>query len=407
LPADDGATGELLRTDGSGVLSWVSPSTGTVTNVATGSGLTGGPISTTGTISIGSGGVTSTHIFDGTIADADVSATANITATKLGTGLISNTEFNYLDGVTSAIQTQFSGKEPSIGTGATTTYWRGDKSWQTLDTTVVTEGTNLYYTDARARTAAVADSIADAITNIAPSQNAVFDALALKADSSALTNYVLKAGDTMSGSLSGPGLTMINQGAVVLKELTANGTDGISIQSPASIAAGSGYVMTLPATVGAAGQVLSTDGAGLLSWIAVGGTGTVTNVATGSGLTGGPITTTGTISIASGGVTSTHIFDGTIADADVSATANITATKLGTGAVDNTEFNYLDGVTSAIQTQFSGKEPSIGTGATTTYWRGDKSWQTLNTTVVTEGTNLYYTDARARTAAVADSIADA
>lgn len=43
---------------------------------------------------------------------------------------------------------------------------------------------------ATARTAAVADSITDAVTNIAPSQNAVFDALALKADASALANYV-------------------------------------------------------------------------------------------------------------------------------------------------------------------------------------------------------------------------
>ena len=37
------------------------------------------------------------------------------------------------------------------------------------------------YTDAMARAAAVADSITDGVTNIAPSQNAVFDALALKA----------------------------------------------------------------------------------------------------------------------------------------------------------------------------------------------------------------------------------
>src|SRR6059036_3797603 len=43
----------------------------------------------------------------------------------------------------------------------------------------------------------------------------------------------------------------------------------------------------------------------------------VTSVDTGSGLTGGPITSTGTISIAPGGVTSAHIADGTIGVADV------------------------------------------------------------------------------------------
>lgn len=39
---------------------------------------------------------------------------------------------------------------------------------------------NLYFTDARARAAAVQDAIVDGVTTIAPSQNAVFDALALK-----------------------------------------------------------------------------------------------------------------------------------------------------------------------------------------------------------------------------------
>lgn len=52
-----------------------------------------------------------------------------------------------------------------------------------LDTDDIAEGaTNLYFTTARARTAAVQDAITDGVTDIAPSQNAVFDALALKQD---------------------------------------------------------------------------------------------------------------------------------------------------------------------------------------------------------------------------------
>lgn len=43
-----------------------------------------------------------------------------------------------------------------------------------------------------------------------------------------------------------------------------------------------------------------------------------------------------------------------IVNADIAAGANIDASKLGTGAVSNTEFNYLDGVTSSIQTQLDG-----------------------------------------------------
>lgn len=40
------------------------------------------------------------------------------------------------------------------------------------------------------------------------------------------------------------------------------------------------------------------------------------------------------------------------------------------------------------------KENTITAGTTSQYWRGDKSWQTLNTTAVAEGTNLYYNNSR-------------
>jgi len=54
---------------------------------------------------------------------------------------------------------------------------------------------------------------------------------------------------------------------------------------------------------GSAGQVLASGGSGSnLSWLTLTGTGTVQQINTGTGLTGGPITTIGTISIASTGV---------------------------------------------------------------------------------------------------------
>jgi ethanolamine utilization protein EutQ (cupin superfamily) len=66
-----------------------------------------------------------------------------------------------------------------------------DKSSDT--TTQITEGDKLFFTDARARSAAVEDTIADGEINIAPSQNAVHDALALKVD---------LAGSVMTGPLT-------------------------------------------------------------------------------------------------------------------------------------------------------------------------------------------------------------
>lgn len=94
-----------------------------------------------------------------------------------------------------------------------------------------------------------------------------------------------------------------------------------------------------------------------------------------------------------------------------SGTDGITVTN-GTGAVigsgtsvaqhvaDSTHNGYLlntDWVT------FNSKEPAIASGTTSQYWRGDKTFQTLNTSVVPEGSNLYFTNARAQGAVSATS----
>lgn len=60
-----------------------------------------------------------------------------------------------------------------------------------LDTDDVPQGdANLYYTAAQARTDIIASTITDADTTHAPSADAVFDALALKADASAIADFV-------------------------------------------------------------------------------------------------------------------------------------------------------------------------------------------------------------------------
>jgi hypothetical protein len=63
--------------------------------------------------------------------------------------------------------------------------------------------------------------------------------------------------------------------------------------------------------------------------------------------------------LSAGDVTSTTIADGTIVDADISASANIDASKIGTGVVDNTHFNYLASLTSDPQAQLSAKQAAI------------------------------------------------
>ena len=69
---------------------------------------------------------------------------------------------------------------------------------------------------------------------------------------------VLKAGDTMTGTL-----TMGNRQQVRFSEATP-GTNYVALQAPSPL--GSSYTLTLPSSAGTNGYVLATDGSGTLSW---------------------------------------------------------------------------------------------------------------------------------------------
>ena len=70
----------------------------------------------------------------------------------------------------------------------------------------------------------------------------------------------------------------------------------------------------------------------------------------------------GDITIADTGVAT--ISSGVIVNADINASAGIDATKIAGGTVDNTEFGYLNGVTSAIQTQLTAKLENLSEDTT-------------------------------------------
>ena len=92
-----------------------------------------------------------------------------------------------------------------------------------------------------------------------------------------------------------------------LMTILGDGKVGIGITNPSRLLDVNGATRLRGAlydknnSYGTSGQVLSTTGSGGVDWVSAGGSGTVTSVATGTGLTGGTITTSGTISLTTAG----------------------------------------------------------------------------------------------------------
>jgi hypothetical protein len=188
-------------------------------------------------------------ISSGVIVNADINASAAIDATKIHDGSISNTEFGYLNGVTSNIQTQLTSLDtlkaplasPTFtGTVSAPTPTAGDSSTKVATTAFVTNAVALENE--------LSEMNDVAITSVADADFLVYDSISTKWENQSISGDV---------SITNTGVASINSGVIV--------------------------------------------------------------------------------------------------NADINASAAIDATKIHDGSVTNTEFQYLDGVTSAIQTQLNTK----------------------------------------------------
>jgi hypothetical protein len=173
------------------------------------------------------------------------SITAGMLAGSITYSLLSLSDGDIPQAKVNGLATSLSGKEPTITAGTTSQYYRGDKSWQTLDTAAVAENASypyfttgrvlstalagfssatggaitssdtilaamgkvenrmavndakVGYTAAAARSDVVDNSISSGVTNKAPSQDAVYSALAGK-----LTSVSADLNPTLGGNLT-------------------------------------------------------------------------------------------------------------------------------------------------------------------------------------------------------------
>ncbi len=291
LPSLQTVDGRDVSVDGAALDAHVAASTGV-------HGVTGAVVGTTDTQTLTGKTIDADANTVTNIDNADIKTGANIDAAKLGTGAVSTTEFNYLDGVTSAIQTQLNAKQATSEKGAANGYASLDAG-------------------AKVPISQLPNSIMEfqGVWNAATNTPILIDGVGNVGD----VYRVNTAGtqDLGSGSQTFVVGDWVMYDAAGVWQLAHAGADA----------------------------VLSVNGAaGIVTVNAI-------NQLTGH-VTAGPAS--GSASAAA------TIASNVITDSMISATANIDASKLGTGAVSNTEFNYLDGVTSAIQTQLGNKQPLDG-----------------------------------------------
>ena len=284
LPSTSGSSGQVLSTNGSGTLSWVSTAVGSVTNV-------------TGTAPISVATGTSTPVIS--MAQANGSTNGYLSSADWTTFNGKQAAGNYITALTGDVTASGAGSAAATlaavaiaGTSTKVTY---DVKGR------VTSGTSLTASDVPPLSAAIITSgtLATANGGTGVNSTATFPTTGVvvtEAATETLTNKTLTAA-TINGASSIGGSTTINTTgtvnsgthtvagnvAILGNSTTANklvlndkgSANSVALKAPDTL--GSSLTLELPGSSGSSGQVLSTNGSGTLSWVS-GATGSVTNV---------------------------------------------------------------------------------------------------------------------------------
>jgi hypothetical protein len=288
---------------------------------------------------IADGAVTSVKIANDTIVNADINTAAAIDWTKLAiSSTVSSTELGYVDGVTSAIQTQLDDKLSKTGgtmTGALTLSGAPTSDLHAatkLYVDNVTAGLNFHEAVHAASVSNLTGTYSNGTSGVGATltadANGAFSTL--DGESVVLNERVLLKNQTDAKQNGIYTLTTV--GSVSAPWVLTRATD--SDNNPAGEMKNGDFTFVQRGTVNASIGFINNSATNPI----VIGTDNITytefnagkTIIAGDGLTEA---TPGTLSVATGGVTSAMIADGAIVDADVNSAAAIAKTKISGTAI--------------------------------------------------------------------------
>ena len=312
--------------------------------------------------------VNSSKIVDDSIVNADINSSAAIDATKIHDGTISNTEFGYLNGVTSAIQTQLDGKLTAsnnlsdvTASTARTNLGLGTIATQDANNVSISGGSVTGLGDPSATSDAATKNYVDQA--VAGLRTRTIAEAATTGNISLTTD--LQNGDTIDG------VTLVTGDRVLVKDQTTATQNGLYIvvasgaasRDPEhdTIAELSGGMVVVNQGTSNDNKIFlcTTDSDGVIgstnityTQVTPANVGTVTSVGvadSGSSeftVTGSPITSSGTISLAVNSIANTKVTGlGTASTQDVGTSANNVVQLDGSSrlpAVDGSQLTNLD-----------------------------------------------------------------
>lgn len=273
------------------------PGAGTVTSVATGAGLTGGPITTSGTISIPAAGVTNAMLANSTVKVLAGTGLSGGGTVALG-GTITLT--NSAPGL--------GGTVTSVGSGTGLTGGPITSSGTLNLDTAFTDARYLQLSGGTLTGALKGTTATFTAGTFSGSVSAAGALLPKTGNATATQGFNSNPFDFQASSFNSASSSAVAQDFRWMAEPAGNNTSTPS--ASLNLLFGSGG--STPAETG-----LSIASDGLITFapgqtFGSGGGGTVTKVDTGAGLTGGPITKAGTISIPAAGVTNSMLANSSI-----------------------------------------------------------------------------------------------